>query len=183
MGGTDAQKRTFYTALYRCYERMVDITEDGQYYSNYNGKVNPAVRKFYVDDWSWDTYLAHHPLRTILDPETEADMIQSYVLMYQQSGWVPTFPVLWGDNPCMNGFHSTVTILDAYRKGIRNFDVETAYEGMKKNSLQATMLPWRNGPACSLDSFYYDNGFYPALRPGETEIDPHVFIVLKRDSQ
>jgi predicted alpha-1,2-mannosidase len=181
-GGTYAQKRTFYTALYRCYERMIDITEEGNYYSNYDGKVHKVDRNFYVDDWIWDTYLALHPLRTILDPATEADMVQSYVSMYEQSGWLPTFPVLWGDNPCMNGFHSTIMILDAFRKGIKNFDINKAYEAMKKNALEATMLPWRNGPACVLDSFYRKNGFYPALKPGEVETVSLVHPFEKRQS-
>lgn len=181
-GGTDARKRTFYTALYRCYERMTDITEDGKYYSNYNKQVNTATRPFYIDDWVWDTYLALHPLRLILNPSLEADMVDSYVKMYEQSGWLPTFPLLWGDNPCMNGFHSTITILDTYRKGVRNFDVPKAYEAMKKNALQATMLPWRNGPACSLDSFYHQNGFYPGLHPNEKETVPQVHGFEKRQS-
>lgn len=181
-GGTDARKRTFYTALYRCYERMTDITEDGKYYSNYNKKVNTATRPFYIDDWVWDTYLALHPLRLILNPELESDMVDSYVKMYEQSGWLPTFPLLWGDNPCMNGFHSTITILDTYRKGVRNFDVPKAYEAMKKNALQATMLPWRNGPACSLDSFYHQHGFYPGLHPNEKETVPQVHGFEKRQS-
>ncbi|MBN1791153.1 MAG: GH92 family glycosyl hydrolase [Bacteroidales bacterium] len=168
-GATDSRKRTFYTALYRCYERMVDITEDGRYYSNYDRQIHRADRPFYVDDWIWDTYLALHPLRCILQPSVEADMIASYVRMYEQSGWLPTFPILWGDTPCMNGFHSAIMITDAYHKGIRNFNIKNAYEGMKKNALQATMLPWRNGPACSLDSFYHRQGFYPALHPGEKE--------------
>lgn len=181
-GGTERQKRTFYTALYRCYERMVNITESGEYYSNYDTLVHKTTRNFYTDDWTWDTYLAHHPLRAILDPAKEADMVQSYVNMYQQGGWLPTFPVLWGDNPCMNGFHSTIMILDDYRKGIRNFDIDKAYEAMKKNAMEATMLPWRNGPACELDSFYWKNGFYPALRPGEKETNPRVHPFEKRQS-
>lgn len=181
-GGTEARKRTFYTALYRSYERMIDINEDGRYYSNYDQKIHNSNRPFYVDDWIWDTYLALHPLRFILNPEMEADMISSYIDMYQQSGWLPQFPILWGDNPCMNGFHSTTMIVDAYRKGIRNFDIEKAYEGMKKNALQATMLPWKNGPMCSLDSFYHKNGFYPALKPGEKETEPMVHSFEKRQS-
>lgn len=168
-GGTEAQKRTFYTSLYRTYERMVDITEDGQYYSGYDKKIHQTTRPFFVDDWSWDTYLAHHPLRTILHPAQEEDMLQSYVEMYKQSGWVPTFPVLFGDNPCMNGFHSSIVFLDAYRKGLKNFDVTKAYEGMVKNANEATMLPWVNGPKCELDDFYYKNGFFPALGNGEKE--------------
>jgi predicted alpha-1,2-mannosidase len=181
-GGTEARKRTFYTALYRSYERMVDITENGRYYSNYDKQVHETNRHFYVDDWIWDTYLALHPLRFILSPDMEADMISSYVDMYRQSGWLPQFPVLWGDNPCMNGFHSTTMILDAYRKGIRNFDLAKAYEGMRKNATMATMLPWVNGSLCSLDTFYHTNGFYPALRSGEKETEKMVHSFEKRQS-
>lgn len=168
-GGTEAQKRSFYTALYRCYERMVDITEDGQYYSGYSKKIVKDSRPFYVDDWSWDTYLAHHPLRTILNPAQQEDMLQSYVRMYEQSGWLPTFPVLFGDHACMNGFHSSIVFLDSYRKGLRHFDIEKAYEGMKKNATNATMIPWRNGEKTSLDDYYLANGYFPALSPGEKE--------------
>ncbi|SEJ12332.1 alpha-1,2-mannosidase, putative [Dyadobacter sp. SG02] len=168
-GGTEAQKRSFYSSLYRTYERMVDISEDKQYYSGYDKKVHTSNRPFYVDDWTWDTYLAHHPLRVILNPAQEEDMLQSFVNMYEQSGWMPTFPVLFGDHACMNGFHSSVTLLDGYRKGLKNFDIAKAYEGMKKNAEQATMLPWRNGPKCELDDIYHSKGFFPALTPGEKE--------------
>lgn len=168
-GGTEAQKRTFYTALYRCYERMVDVTEDNQYYSGFNKQVNTDKRPFYVDDWAWDTYLAHHPLRMILNPAQEEDMLQSYVRMYEQSGWMPTFPVLFGDHACMNGFHSSVVFLDAYRKGLRNFNIGKAYEGMRKNATDATIIPWRNGPKTPLDDFYHTHGYFPALAPGEKE--------------
>jgi predicted alpha-1,2-mannosidase len=168
-GGTAAQRRSFYTALYRCHERMVDITEDGRYYSGYDDKVETDARPFYVDDWSWDTYLALHPLREILHPAQEEDMLQSYVRMYRQSGWMPTFPVLFGDYACMNGFHSSVIFLDAWRKGLRNIDINTAYEGMRKNATDATLLPWRNGPKTSLDDFFHTHGYFPALHPGEKE--------------
>ncbi|TCC99814.1 GH92 family glycosyl hydrolase [Pedobacter psychroterrae] len=181
-GGTEAQKRSFYTALYRTYERMVDITEDGQYYSGYDKQIHKTNRPFYVDDWVWDSYLAHHPLRTILNPAQEGDMLNSYVLMYQQSGWVPTFPLLYGDNPCMNGFHSTITFLDGYRKGIRNYDVNVAYEGMLKNATQATMLPWKNGPKTDLENFYYEKGYFPALKPGEEETNKTAHGFEKRQA-
>ncbi|TDW96931.1 GH92 family glycosyl hydrolase [Dinghuibacter silviterrae] len=181
-GGTPAQRRSFYTALYRCHERMVDITEDGQYYSGYDMKVHQDTRPFYVDDWSWDTYLALHPLRMILHPDQEQDMLQSYVRMYSQSGWMPTFPVLFGDNPCMNGFHSSVVFLDAYRKGLRHFDIEEAYAGMRKNAVQATMLPWRNGEKTVLDDFYYTHGYFPALHPEEKETVEAVHPFEKRQA-
>jgi len=181
-GGTAAQKRSFYTALYRCYERMVDISEDSLYYSGFNKKVNKSARPFYVDDWSWDTYLALHPLRMILNPAREEDMLQSYVRMYEQCGWMPTFPVLFGDHACMNGFHSSIIFLDAYRKGLKHFDVEKAYEGMKKNAVEATLLPWRNGAKTPLDDTYHNNGYFPALDPGEKETVEQVHPFEKRQA-
>ncbi|MDF2192399.1 GH92 family glycosyl hydrolase [Paraflavitalea sp. CAU 1676] len=181
-GGTPAQRRTFYSALYRCYERMVDITEGNQYYSGYDKQVHTTQRPFYVDDWSWDTYLAHHPLRTILNPAQEEDMLNSYVHMYNQSGWMPTFPVLFGDHACMNGFHSSITFLDAYRKGLRNFDIPKAYEGMRKNATEASLVPWRNGPKCELDDVYHTKGYFPALHPGEKETVAIVHPFEKRQA-
>ncbi|HUP13230.1 MAG TPA: GH92 family glycosyl hydrolase, partial [Niastella sp.] len=181
-GGTEAQKRSFYTALYRCYERMVNITEDGRYYSGFDKKVHTTTRPFYVDDWTWDTYLAHHPLRTILHPAQEEDMLNSYVNMFDQSGWMPTFPVLFGDHACMNGFHSSIMFLDAYRKGLKNYDVSKAYAGMYKNGTEATMLPWRNGAKTDLDDVYLSKGYFPALKPGETESNTTVHPNEKRQA-
>jgi len=181
-GGTDAQRRTFYTSLYRTYERMVNINEYGSYYSAYDHQVHKSERDFYIDDWAWDTYLAHHPLRMILQPQKEADMLHSYTAMYQQGGWMPQFPLLYQDDPAMNGFHSTIIFLDAWRKGIRGYDVEKAYQGIRENGYEATMLPWRNGPKCELDSFYREKGYYPALMPGEEETIKEVHDFEKRQS-
>ncbi|MDB4927252.1 GH92 family glycosyl hydrolase [Mucilaginibacter sp.] len=171
-GGTVGQKRTFYTALYRCYARMINITEDGKYFSAYDGQVHEDKRPFYTDDYSWGNFIAMHPLRTILDPKAEGDMLQSYVIVYQQSGWVPEYPKTFGDREGMLSFHSSIMFLDAYRKGIRNFDANKALEGMLKSAEQATMLPSRNGPKGALEDFYYEKGYYPALHPGEAETDP-----------
>lgn len=182
-GGTEAQKRSFYTALYRTYERMIDLNEDGQYYSGYDGKIHQSKRPFFVDDWCWDTYLAKHPLNSILNPQMQSDILNSYVQMYEQSGWMPTFPETLGNHMCMNSFHSSSLFIDAYRKGILDYDMNKAYEGVKKNLTEATMLPWRQGlPKTALDDFYYKNGFLPALRPGEKETEPMVDNFEKRQS-
>ena len=172
-GGTVAQKRTFYTSLYRTYERMIDINEGGKYFSGYDGKVHESERAFYVDDWIWDTYRAHHPLRTILTPQMENDMLNSYTLMYEQSGWMPTFPQVHGNHMCMNSYHSGAMFIDGYRKGLRDYDVEKAYEGIKKNMTEATFIPWRQGtPKLEIDDFLHENGYFPALHPGEEETNP-----------
>lgn len=168
-GGTPDQKRVFYTALYRCYERMVNITEDGQYYSAFDHRVHQDSRPFYVDNWLWDTYRALEPLQTILNPREESDKIQSYVRMYQQSGWMPEFALLWGNHECMTGNPFAAWTADAWFKGVTNFDLATAYAGIRKNSLEGTWLPWRRGPKCSLDDFLNEHGYMPALHPGERE--------------
>jgi predicted alpha-1,2-mannosidase len=181
-GGSEAYKRTFYTALYRSYERMINITEDGTYYSNYDQKVHEGEQDFYADDWVWDTFLALHPLRYILQPDLESEMMASYVRMYEQSGWLPQFPQIHGDAPPMNGFHSTIMLLDAYRKGVDNFDVDTAFEAMKKNALEGTMIPWKMGAHAPLDKLALELGYFPALYPGEEEREPRVHDFEKRQA-
>lgn len=166
-GGTPAQKRTFYTSLYRTYERMVDINEFGQYYSAYDHQVHKSKDPFFVDNWIWDLYIAQEPLHTILDPKQELQKINSYIEMYKQSGWMPAFALATGDWPAMTGNHAASWFADAWAKGIRGFDVRTAYEGLKKNSLEGTLLPWKNGPATAIDSFYNAHGYLYSTRPEE----------------
>ncbi len=173
-GGTPEQRRIFYTALYRSFERMVNISEDGHYYSAFDHQVHEDKRPFYIDNWLWDTFRALEPLQTLLNPEVEADKIQSYVRMYQQSGIMPTFATLTGDYACMNGNHAAPWFADAWFKGVRNFDLQTAYEGVRKRSLEVTMLPWSLAPRGPLDEFYEAHGYMPALRPGEKETVPGV---------
>jgi predicted alpha-1,2-mannosidase len=168
-GGTLDQKRVFYTSLYRCCERMVNITEAGQYYSAFDHQVHQDARPFYVDNWLWDTYRALEPLQTLLNPEMEADKLQSYVRMYEQLGWLPEFAVLWGNHECMTGNPAAAWMADAWSKGLTNFDLATAYAGVRKNSVEGTWLPWRRGPKTSLDDFFAEHGYLPALHPDEKE--------------
>jgi predicted alpha-1,2-mannosidase len=181
-GGTEAQRRVFYTALYRSSERMIDITEGGRYYSGFDHRVHTDSRPFYVDNWLWDTFRALEPLQTLLNPEMEADKLQSYVRMYQQSGMMPTFSTVSGPLACMNGNDSAAWFADAWFKGVRNFDLATAYEGIRKRSVDSTLLPWRLGPKTPLDDFYSKRGYMPGLRPGENETYPEVHPFEKRQS-
>ncbi len=181
-GGTEKQKKVFYTALYRSYERMINITEDGRYYSAYDHQVHADKRPFYVDNAIWDNYQALEPLHTILNPEMEADKIDSYIRMYEQQGWMPSFGLLYGEHAGMNGNHAAPWIADAWFKGVRDYDLEKAYEGLRKNSLEATLLPWRNGPKTSLDDFYAGHGYFPSLKNGEVESVPEVHKTELRQS-
>lgn len=182
-GGTEDQKTVFYTSLYRCFERMIDITEDGKYYSVWDNKVEDANdTSFYTDDWVWDTHLALHPLQVILNPGREDEKIASYIRMARQSGWMPTFPTVTGDNHAMNGNHSVAVILDAWNKGIRNFDLEEAYDHLKNTILNETRLPWVKDSATWLDRFYDEKGYYPALQKGEQETCLKVHQFEKRQA-
>ena len=170
VGGTERQRTIFYTALWRSLGRMTDITEDGRYFSSYDYKVHDAGgHDFYVDDGLWDTYRSMHPLQLLLDGHRQEDMVRSYIRMYEQSGWMPSFPSVAGDQQVMIGHHAAPMILDLYQKGYRDFDVEEAYAAIKKNATQTSLLPWNRGPLTSLDRVYFDKGYFPALARGERE--------------
>ena len=175
VGGTERQRTIFYTALYRSLGRMTDITEDGRYFSGYDYAVHDANgHDFYIDDGLWDTYRSLHPLQLLLDGWQQEDMVRSYLRMYEQGGWLPSFPSAAGEQAVMIGHHAAAFILDVYAKGYRDFDVEEAYAAMRKSATQATMLPWSRGPLTNLDRVYFDKGFFPALAAGESETVPEV---------
>ena len=163
-GGTEAQRKVFYTALYRCYERMINITEDGRYYSGFDHKVHEDPRPFYVDNWLWDTFRALEPLQTLLNPDVEADKIQSYVRMYQQAGIMPTFAIV--DRPLCLHERQPLRAVVCRRLVQRRAQLRSArlpIEGIRKRSLEETLLPWRLGPKGPLDDFYAAHGYMPAL--------------------
>jgi predicted alpha-1,2-mannosidase len=177
VGGTEKQRTIFYTALYRSLGRMTDITEDGKYFSGYDHRVHDAEgHDFYVDDGLWDTFRCLHPLQILLNPRQQEDVVRSYLRMYEQSGWLPSFPSVAGARAVMIGHHSASFILDMYQKGYRDFNVEEAYQAVRKSVTEATMIPWANGPLTSLDRVYFDKGFFPALAVGEKETVPEVGV-------
>ena len=169
-GGTEDERAVFYTALYRCHERMVRISEGGRYFSAWDGQVHDdGGVPFWTDDWVWDTFHALHPLNILLNPGVQHEKLASTLRAGEQSGWVPTFPTVFGDAHCMNGHHAVSLFLDAWRKGIRGFDLDQAFALMKKTMREESMIPWHRGPATELDRFYWDKGYFPALKPGEPE--------------
>lgn len=182
-GDDEDALKVFYTSLYRCYERPICMSEDGRYYSAYDGNVHEDEgNPFYVDDWIWDTYRATHPLRILIDSDTEADIINSFILMAEQmgNGWLPTFPEVTGDTRRMNSNHGVATILDAYVKGIGKFDLAKGYEYSRRAIEEKTLIPWSARPAGWLDDFYKKNGYIPALAKGEKEFVEGVSIWEKR---
>lgn len=182
-GGSHNDKVVFYTSLYRTYERPVKISEDGRYFSAFDGKIHDDNGiPFYTDDWIWDTYRATHPLRTIIETKLESDIIHSFLRMSEQmpNFWWPTFPEITGDSRRMNSNHGIATVIDAYRKGLEDIDLEKIYPALRAAIMEKTLAPWSAKPSGELDRFYHEKGYIPALKEGEEETFPEVHSWEKR---
>jgi len=172
-GGRDQDKAVFYTSLYRTYERMINISEDGRYWSAYDKQVhNDEGTPFYVDDWIWDTYRAVHPLRILIEPEKELQMIKSYIRIAQQKPekWLPTFPGVAGDGNSMNSNHGVAIFADAHAKGMTGFDMAEAFRAGYAAVHEKSLLPFTFQPAMELDKFFHKNGYYPAIPDTAKEV-------------
>ena len=131
-GVDDEKMRMFYTTLFHTYLFPREFSEYGRYYSAFDDKVHEGVSH---NDYSlWDTFRAFHPLMTILEPELTSEWITSLLQMYKEGGWMPMWP-----NPSytniMIGTHADAVIADAFMKGIRDYDVDLAYEAMRKDAM------------------------------------------------
>ena len=181
-GGSEDQKTVFYTSYYRTFERPVCLSEDGRYFSAFDGKIhNDDGVPFYTDDWIWDTYRAAHPLRALIFPAVEENIISSYLLMAEQMGtkWMPTFPEMTGDTRRMNSNHGVAMVADALYKGLQ-LDADRAFEYCRRGIEEKTLAPWCGNPAGWIDDFYKQHGYIPALNEGEKETDPNVHGFEKR---
>jgi len=184
-GGSENDNVVLYTSLYRTYERPICISEDGRYYSPFDNEThNDNGTLFYTDDWIWDSYRAHHPLNVLIDSKKEEAIIHSLVEMAGQADnfWMPNFPSISGDHRAMNSNHGVASVLDAYAKGLRGFDLENAYRACKGSITEKTLAPWSGKPAGELDDFYEEHGYLPALREGEEETVPEVHRFERRQT-
>ncbi len=181
-GCDEDAKTVFYTSLYRTYERMVCLSEEGRYYSAFDNRIHTDSVPFYTDDWVWDTYRATHPLRVLIEPEMETDMIRSLLRMSEQmpDKWMPTFPEVTGDSRRMNSNHGVAVVADAWKKGLRGFDLRQAYAYCKAGITEKTLAPWSGVKRGGLTDFYWQHGYIPALRPGEKECFDEVHPFEKR---
>lgn len=131
--------KVFYTSLYHSSLFPALFSDaDGSYakMGNFPGAVKKAEGFDYYSDYSiWDTFRAEMPLLYLLDPQRASDMIRTLVTEYQDSGWLPA-PNQFGNTHSegMIGDPAAIVILDAYVKGLRGFDAEAAYQGMRKNA-------------------------------------------------
>ena len=72
---------------------------------------------------------------TLLYPERLSEILQAWVNVYKEGGWLPQFPCP-GYRNCMTGSPLDFVFGDAVVKGIPGFDVQAAYAGLKKHATQ-----------------------------------------------
>jgi predicted alpha-1,2-mannosidase len=136
---TEKQKVIFYTALYRSFQMPTLYQDVNGEYTGFDKKVHKAEGFNYYTDLSlWDTFRTLHPLYNLIARKEQRDMIVSLVKMKEQGGWLPRWPSGNGYTGSMLGSPADMVISEAYQKGIRDFDVKSAYEGMKFLALNPT---------------------------------------------
>jgi predicted alpha-1,2-mannosidase len=164
-GGTEEDLIKFYTALYHCYQLpRIASDVDGSYQGFAQDTLIHKAEGFdYYDDFSmWDTYRALHPLMTILEPGKTLDMVKSLVLKAQQGGWMPIFPAWSNYTAAMIGDHVSTTIADAYMKGIREFDTESAWKYMRQNAFETPpSADYKDGKGRRALESYLKYGYIP----------------------
>lgn len=160
-------KEKFYGALYRASFLPRTFNDvDGRYPSFSTGQPIRQLadgRNYYEDYSLWDTYRTLHPLINILTPKKAGDMMQSLVDKYDQGGWLPIFPCWNSYTAAMIGDHCIAVLGDAYLKGIRNFDIEKACEGMIQNAFKTPPSPeeYKNGMGRRALDSYLKFGYIP----------------------
>lgn len=127
------EKYIFYTALYHCMIHPSLYSDVDGRYRGRDDKIHTTNGKFdYYTVFSlWDTYRALHPLLTIIDKKRTNDFIQTFIKQFEEGGRLPIWELSSNETNCMIGYHVVSVIWDAYNKGIRNYNVEKAYEAMK----------------------------------------------------
>ena len=134
-GGTEAQLKNFYTALYHLMiapNLFMDVN------SQYRGRDRKAHRAAGFTNYTvfslWDTFRGAHPLYTIIEQQRTLDFVKTFLAQYEQGGRLPVWELAGNETDTMIGYHAVPVIADAAVKGIRNFDLERAFEAMKHSA-------------------------------------------------
>lgn len=128
-GGTEKQKETFYSCLYRSFlwpALRSDINGD---FIGERGKLENKGFRFYTDPSFWDDYRNKLVLLGMLSPDVTIDVINSITYKGSIRGFMPTF---------FHGDHASVFITGSYLRGLRGFDVNEAYRLILKNATDET---------------------------------------------
>jgi len=145
-GGTEDDKTIFYTALYHTQIHPNTLNDyNGDYPEIATGKTGNTKGTRYTVFSLWDTYRNYHQLMSMLYPAQQSNMVKTMLSMYDENGWLPKWELNSTETFTMVGDPASVVIADTYLRGIRDFDVNKAYEAMVKGSTQLENNPLRPG--------------------------------------
>ena len=171
-GGTDDQHTVFYTGLYHALIHPNILNDvNGEYPEMESDGIGKTESNRYTVFSLWDTYRNVHQMLTLLYPERQLDMVRTMVDMYKEGGWLPRWELYSRETLTMEGDPAIPVIVDSWMKGLRDFDVETAYEAMYKS---ATTPGKDNFLRSDIDD-YISRGFIPI----ESEFDNSVSHALE----
>ena len=159
VGGSDSDKTIFYTALYHSLLHPNIISDvNGEYPAMESGKTGLAVGYDRYTVFSlWDTYRNVHQLLTLVYPERQIDMIRSMVGMAEEWGWLPRWELYGRETFTMEGDPAIPVIVDSYLKGLRDFDIDAAYEAMRRSAT----TPGKDNPIRRDIDPYIELGYMP----------------------
>ncbi len=157
-GGTKEQQTIFYTALYHALIHPSTISDvNGEYPKMESAGVGKSDHTRYTVFSLWDTYRNLHQLLTLVYPERQTDMLRTMVGMYEDWGWLPRWELFGRETYTMEGDPAAIVIADSWIKGLRNFDIDKAYEGM----LKSATTEGKNNPIRRDIDPYIKDGFIP----------------------
>ena len=173
-GGSERDLEVFYSALYHTLIHPSILNDvNGEYPLMENDGVGrvPAGQNRYSVFSLWDTYRNVHQLMTLVYPERQMDMVRSMISMYKEWGWMPKWELFGRETFTMEGDPSIPVITDTWLKGLRDFDIETAYEAFVKS---ATTHGEQNLMRPDIDPYlavgYVPLGFYSADASGDNSV-------------
>ena len=157
-GGTKEQQTIFYTALYHALIHPSTISDvNGEYPKMESAGVGKSDHTRYTVFSLWDTYRNLHQLLTLVYPERQTDMLRTMVGMYEDWGWLPRWELFGRETYTMEGDPAAIVIADSWIKGLRDFDIDKAYEGM----LKSATTEGKNNPIRRDIDPYIKDGFIP----------------------
>ena len=167
-GGSDDQKTVFYTALYHMQIHPNILSDvNGQYPAMESFEINSCNNgKRYTVFSLWDTYRNVHPFLSLAFPEQQLNMVNSMIEMYDESGWLPRWELNSTETHVMEGDPALPVIVDTWLRGIKNFDIEKAYEAMYKSAATAGA---ENKIRPDIDH-YISKGYVPLTQPYDNSV-------------
>ncbi|GGV97571.1 alpha-1,2-mannosidase [Streptomyces gelaticus] len=137
-GGDEDRRTAFYTALYHALQQPNLISDRNGTYVGMDRKVHALARgqKAQYSNFSgWDQYRAQVQLLALLKPRVAGDFAQSlYNFAQQNDGIWDRWVHISGATHVMTGDPSAATLATFHAMGVRNFDVQGAFDSLYRQA-------------------------------------------------